>query len=259
MSLKVIIDMQNGFGGSGWCSVCNREHFLPAGSEARDACVALMRELETKQRIDLDKSEHAADPKLATDYLFGEAMGQMFGVMVCCDATGQKKILRAFSCQYNGEWLVDGWVGPLFDVPSFYALTRDVELQIKELGCEIGRLPASDKKCQTLRRQRRQLSRQLMKVIHALYRLTNFRGQTVSLAEAFVGPGGIPTGSGDCCAPKLIHHAAQNNLIPLSIAEFYWGRENRSRTRRHGKFYSACAEKCAPILGFLLCGLEEKL
>ncbi|MBV5332457.1 hypothetical protein JZU54_02575, partial [bacterium] len=79
--------------------------------------------------------------------------------------------------------------------------------------------------------------RQWMRDIHGLYTLTNFHGEGRPLAEAFAGSGGIPTGTGDCCAPKLFNQAVQEHLTPVAMAEFYWGRENSSRTRQHGQFY----------------------
>jgi hypothetical protein len=47
------------------------------------------------------------NPKFPTDYLFGDARGQMFGVLECADGSGNTVVLKAFSCQYDGEWLVD--------------------------------------------------------------------------------------------------------------------------------------------------------
>jgi hypothetical protein len=78
----------------------------------------------------------------------------------------------------------------------------------------------------------------------------------MALSEVFTGKA-MPTGTGECCAPKLLHHAAVHGLTPLGLAEFYIGRENRSATRAHGRFFAPCEEKCRPILGFLLCGLPE--
>jgi hypothetical protein len=98
-----------------------------------------------------------------------------------------------------------------------------------------------------------------MQDIHRLYTLTNFRGELRPLTEAFTASGGIPTGTGDCCAPKLLNQAIQKCLLPLGMAEFYWGRENSSQTRHHGRFYPSCDTKCTPILGFMLCGLDELL
>ncbi len=243
--------------GRGFCPACGREHSFARGL-AQVHALALMRELAAAKRIDLLAPPAKANPRLGTGYLFGEARGQMFGVMVCRDQAGEERVLRAFSCQYNGLWEVEGWVGPLFAVREFQALTEEFDPKLKALGAEIARREAEGLCADGLRRERKRLSQWLMREVHALYRLQNFRGQVRSLAEAFVGPGGIPTGAGDCCAPKLLQHAAENGLTPLGIAEFYWGKENRSRTREHGRFYAACKEKCAPILGFLLCGLDER-
>ena len=96
-----------------------------------------------------------------------------------------------------------------------------------------------------------------MKDIHALYKLTNFRGETKTFSKLFPETKNIPTGTGDCCAPKLLCHAAKNDLLPLSLAEFYVGGKNRSGSKRHGHFYPSCEEKCQPLMGFLLCGLGQ--
>jgi hypothetical protein len=190
------------------------------------------------------------DARFSTDYLLGPARGQMFGVLECRAADGNLVVLRAFSCQYNGEWRVDGWVPPVLDVVEFHRITEPVDREIKALDRMI-----SEGATPGLIQRRRALSRDLTTRIQGLYRFTNFRGQTRPLTEVFQG--GIPTGAGDCCAPKLLNHAALQGLTPLGISEFYWGRENRSGTRRHGEFYPACAEKCQPILGFMLCGTGE--
>ncbi|MFM7425809.1 MAG: RluA family pseudouridine synthase, partial [Elainella sp.] len=67
------------------------------------------------------------------------------------------------------------------------------------------------------------------------------------------GRSGLPTGTGDCCAPKLLHWAALNGWKPLTLAEFWWGRPEPGRIV--GEFYAACEERCQPLLGFLLSGL----
>ena len=95
-----------------------------------------------------------------------------------------------------------------------------------------------------------------MKDIHSLYQINNFHGETTTLSQMFQG-NNIPTGTGDCCGPKLLGHAAKNNLVPLSMAEFYVGKKNRSGSKFHGRFYPSCKEKCQPILGFMLCGLDQ--
>jgi hypothetical protein len=206
--------------------------------------------------IDLFAGRAVELPTLTTDWLFGPARGKMFGLLECLRPDGTPTFLRAFSGQYNGHWLVDGWVPPLFDVEEFQAISGNGGLPIKELGREIAGCVTHAERWLNLRQERRRLSRQLMRDLHGLYRLTNFRGETAGLAEIFVGGTGIPTGTGDCCAPKLLNYAANRQLRPVGLTEFYWGRENRSGTRQHGTCSGSCREKCLPILGFMLCGLD---
>lgn len=242
----------------GYCRACGQVHGLGEGAARRHG-VELMRKLDQTGRIDLMAEDHEADPRCSTDYLFGQARGQMFGVMEYLDQDGNYNTARAFSGQYNGLWHVPGWVPPVVDTKAQERISSPVEYRIKELGKHIDGLEKGSLLRQTMVRTRREMSRQLMKEIHSLYLFTNFRGQTRRLKDIFLGTGGMPTGTGDCCAPKLVHYAARNGFIPLGIAEFYWGRENRSHTRQHGCFYPACKEKCRPILGFMLCGLDEMI
>lgn len=116
------------------------------------------------------------------------------------------------------------------------------------------RMSATQTELERLRTERRETSRRLMRERHAGYYLTNFQRATRPLAEAYVGHGGMPTGTGDCCAPKLLQLAAQRGLLPIGLVEFWWGRSPTRTTRRHGQFYAPCTDKCAPILGFMLCG-----
>jgi tRNA pseudouridine32 synthase/23S rRNA pseudouridine746 synthase len=239
---------------SGFCAACGTAHSLPAGN-SRKYAFELIEQLEAHKRIDcLSNPNHPSEiinHKFSTDYLFGEARGHMFGVLECADAAGNTVVLKAFSGQYNGEWLADGWVPPIIDVNEFDRLVDPVDREIKTLDRLI-----AEKKDPELIQRRKALSQELMKQLHSLYTLTNFRGEAKPLTEVFQG--GIPTGAGDCCAPKLLNHAALNGLKPLGLSEFYWGKENRSGTRKHGEFYPACAEKCQPILGFMLCGAGER-
>lgn len=216
-----------------------------------------MKQLDTHRSIDLFSAVPDEDDRLKTEYLFGPAKGKMFGVMHCLDPDGTTLQIRAFSGQYNGIWEVAGWVPPLFDEDEFSRVSGDIEKQIKAIGREIDQSPPHSDKWLLLRKKRRELSQNLMRYIHNLYRLTNFRGETIPLHQAYTGQNGIPTGTGDCCAPKLLNYAAKNNLVPLSLAEFYWGLENKSGSRQHGSFYSSCEEKCEPILGFMLCGIDH--
>ncbi len=117
-------------------------------------------------------------------------------------------------------------------------------------------IQAADAEAVALKRQRRDLSRQLQADMQAAYTLTNFAGTALSL-QALAPQGGLPTGTGDCCAPKLLHTATQYGLKPLALAEFWWGPAQGDR--HPGTFYGACVERCQPILGFMLSGLSARV
>jgi hypothetical protein len=238
------------------CLFCGSDHIFP-GDNFRVSGQALMEQLAHTKNIGSDTSGNSDQHRLSTDPLFGPSRGKMFGVMECRAADGSTLFFKAFSGQFNGLWLVEGWAPPLFDVDEWTRVNAGPELAIKTLGAEIKACHDDHERGKRLQQERKKLSRKLMKDLHALYRLTNFRGQTLSLTDLLSERTGIPTGTGDCCAPKLLNFAATNNLVPTGISEFYWGLENKSADRQHRHFYPPCAEKCRPILGFMLCGLDE--
>ncbi|WP_375503844.1 pseudouridine synthase [uncultured Nostoc sp.] len=135
---------------------------------------------------------------------------------------------------------------------------RQLKRQQNELLQPLQQLiAATDARISELKQQRKALSRQLQAQMQATYSLTNFSGRSLSLQQLM--PGGSPTGTGDCCAPKLLHYAATHNLKPLAMAEFWWGASSVNQDKIQGKFYGACAERCQPLMGFLLSGLRPIL
>jgi tRNA pseudouridine32 synthase / 23S rRNA pseudouridine746 synthase len=126
---------------------------------------------------------------------------------------------------------------------------RDEILQPLKQAIEV-----ADARLRELKQRRKQISRQLQLEMHAAYSLLNFLGNSRSLLQ-LMPAGAIPTGTGDCCAPKLLHYAAANNLKSLAMAEFWWG--VRSEDKIPGEFYGACADRCQPLMGFLLSGLVQ--
>lgn len=109
----------------------------------------------------------------------------------------------------------------------------------------------ADDRIRDLKQQRKRLSRQLQAQMHEVYRLTNFAGDSITLQA--LQPQGLPTGTGDCAAPKLLHYAATHGLQPLGMAEFWWGTDQGDK--QVGQFYGACRDRCQPIMGFLLSGV----
>ncbi|MEG5163627.1 pseudouridine synthase [Microcoleus sp. AT3-A2] len=126
---------------------------------------------------------------------------------------------------------------------------RDETLQpLKQL------IEAADRQMRALKQRRKELSRELQTQMHAAYTLVNFLGKSRSISSLMPN-NSIPTGTGDCCAPKLLHYAAVNNLKPLAMAEFWWGPPSGDKIQ--GEFYGACGDRCQPLMGFLLSGLAQ--
>ncbi len=239
---------------SGFCPRCNQDHKLHVGP-AREAALRLMKHLEEHQRLDFEIPQEKANPQFSTDSLFGGLRGKMFGVLVCEKPNGTRQELKAFSGLYAGNWEIPGWVPPLFDAQEFWDLIGPVDKRIAALGRKIEGAGDETPQKDELIQQRKELSKKLMKEIHGLYRLNNFNNQQLTFTD-IAGPMGLPSGTGDCCAPKLLNFAAVHGLKPLGIAEFFWGKDNLSASRHHGQFYPACLNKCGPILGSMLCGLD---
>lgn len=114
----------------------------------------------------------------------------------------------------------------------------------------------ADARRRELKQQRKDLSRQLQAQMHANYSLTNFAGESLPLQQLMLR--NMPTGTGDCCAPKLLHYAATHGLKPLTMAEFWWGSPSSKGDKVQGEFYGACAERCQPLMGFVLSGLQDR-
>jgi tRNA pseudouridine32 synthase/23S rRNA pseudouridine746 synthase len=275
--------------------------------------------------------------------------GKMYGVLLVETATGERKVLKAFSGLLNGEAHVPGWMPPMPGrdrVADAEAITLAQLNEIKQQLLTLQQIPErqqyaaqaakfsqrlqdlavghrdrkqqrqqqrqrvqaqltgtaltdalaalnresqqdgierrhlkqerdavlqplqqilaeADRQIQQLKQRRRLLSRQLQQQMHRTYWLTNFAGESVTL-DQILAPDMMPTGTGDCCAPKLLHYAATHQLKPLAMAEFWWGRSThesahesaREAGKVQGQFYGACAERCQPLMGFLLAGLR---
>jgi tRNA pseudouridine32 synthase / 23S rRNA pseudouridine746 synthase len=115
-------------------------------------------------------------------------------------------------------------------------------------------IETTDEQIRELKQLRKELSRQLQAQMHAAYSVMNFLGQSSSLQQ-LMPKGSMPTGTGDCCAPKLLQYAATNGLQPLAMAEFWWGIYSNNQDKVSGEFYGACVERCQLLMGFLLSGL----
>lgn len=240
----------------GHCSACGVIHSLPVGN-TRVLARQVMDEFRRIRRLDYKVSESAADPGLSFDHLFPGDRGHMFGVMECVDRRGNPVVLRAFSSLRGGIRSIDGWVPPIHSDEMWENVVLPTQAKIKAFTQIMKREKPQSPAYTKLFEARKKISRELVSQVQEQLLLTNFRGEKRHLKDAHHRPNGIPGGVGDCCGPKLLNHAALNDLKPLGLSEFHWGESTPNGSKVHGRFYPCCQEKCQSILGFMLCGIDE--
>ena len=112
-----------------------------------------------------------------------------------------------------------------------------------------------------LKLKRQQMSEELQTWLFRHFVMLNARGERRDLIDIFrFTPMGMPpSGSGECCAPKLLQYAYANGMRPMAMAEFWWGTSPKNVIRHHLAFYPSCRGKCLPILTFMLEGVDVDL
>ncbi|MCQ2291400.1 MAG: pseudouridine synthase [Muribaculaceae bacterium] len=117
-----------------------------------------------------------------------------------------------------------------------------------------------------LKARRKSMSEALQERIFRLFVVSDANGEQLDLMDVFATfyqcnptlqasliP---PSGSGECCAPKLLQYAFSHQLKPLCIAEFWWGNSPAQEVRHHGQYDGACLSKCRPIRSHMLKGVD---
>lgn len=109
----------------------------------------------------------------------------------------------------------------------------------------------------SLKNERAALSAKLQLQLFESYTFLNQFGEESSLLDVFSETvlQKPPSGAGECVAPKLLQYAFLNQLKPICMAEFWWGKSPVSEIRVHQQFYPACRGKCEPILNHMLKGI----
>ncbi len=199
---------------------------------ARVLCEMLKTDLDVHQAMDF-----AWENSISTKPMEAEGRGHMIGLLLCKDKKLNKHILKAFSGVYEGHYRIEGWVDPCFDIPSYKEVLARYDMQIKQAQGE-GRESAS-------------LSLACQKELFSLYRFVGVGGKVFTIQDIFKEKM-PPSGSGDCCAPKLLTACYRNGWLPVSMAEFYYGKESPSGNRKSGFFYEPCQSRCRPILAAML-------
>ncbi|SEP68771.1 tRNA pseudouridine32 synthase / 23S rRNA pseudouridine746 synthase [Treponema bryantii] len=196
----------------------------------------------------------------------------MIGALVCWkkheDGTGHRVVLYAVSGNNKQLEAVRPFKNLFVEksvfVPSIVSSDKidkaleENDLQIHKLTDQINKLTLVNKSSperKQLIEQRTCLTDASLKNVFSLYAFTRFDGKPVTLDEIIKLHGGHlpPTGTGDCCAPKLLSYAFAHELEPVSMDEVYFGRDTKNK--QNGISYPPCDERCGYILPSIL-GLE---
>lgn len=108
-----------------------------------------------------------------------------------------------------------------------------------------------------LKAERKKRSDDLQRWLFEHFQMLNGRGESKNLIDIFsewAAKTGSkctvpPSGSGECCAPKLLQYAFLHNLQPIAIAEF-------TCIKGDIQWHGACQGRCAAILDWMLQGVD---
>lgn len=103
---------------------------------------------------------------------------------------------------------------------------------------------------ESLKKKRLELTSQSQKNVFNLYSFYCIDGKKRSLKEICTN-NFPPTGTGECCEPKLLNYAFKNNLQPLSMAEILFRRDEKFE-EQNIKAIPPCDERCSLILPSML-------
>ena len=189
--------------------------------------------------------------------------GVMLGVLVCKNSLNQKVILKTisgiskklvFSNKLDNEYYVE----PIVNSEQINKALEKNDLLIHQLTDQINQLkqirkeqnqtqPSSEET--ELIAKRNILTTESLKEVYSLYKFACNDGTVKTLFD-ICGTKLPPTGTGDCCAVKLLNYAYKNNLVPVSLDEVYYGKSTTSK--ENGKSYPPCDERCGIILPHML-------
>lgn len=213
---------------------------------------------ELAQKYALDFIESIESKNLFSDFT------GMFGILVCKkndeSSNDDFVILKAFSGQYKSLWNLSGFVPALVNQKEYDEVVAKNDLLIHQLSVTPKNETLEEKNIRD--KKRLALCNETLSKIYSLYKFTCFDGsiRDFKYLNLFLRFNSseceeklLPTGTGDCTAPKLFSYAYSKKLQPISLAEFYWGKANSHF--EHKKFYAPCSEKCRLILPTIL-GLE---
>jgi tRNA pseudouridine32 synthase/23S rRNA pseudouridine746 synthase len=180
-----------------------------------------------RKRMKLSRMDRKAQKKKAITILSAEELEQL-----------TKKLTQE---SYNNQFF-------LKELQEYY------QLKLEEISTDFLVFEA---KIASLKKERKEKSNYLQQTLFSKYAFLNRQKELKNLLDIFDNPAlKPPAGSGECAAPKLLQYAFANNLIPITMAEFWWGISPNSAVRQHKNYYPACQGRCKPILSHMLKGVK---
>lgn len=185
--------------------------------------------------------------------------GKMFGVLVVEVSDGTPAFLAAYSGELAGDNKWPWFVPPIYDLLHPDSYFQEEEARITAINRRIAENDSAE-----LRAERKRRSQALQEWLFRQYRVLNAEGREADFIDIFAdyrttfgrGSQWPPSGTGECCAPKLLQTAYRLGLRPLAMAEFWVGRSPKDELRIDGHYYPACSGRCRPLLHHMLAGLE---
>lgn len=171
--------------------------------------------------------------------------GVMLGALVCKDKNGDE--VKLVTNSGNAKKIENGkrktendffgeivFVEPVVSAEEIENALAENDKEIHELTEQINneQLAISSEQLKELRKQREKLCSLSLEKVHDLYKFHCIDGKIRSLkeiCEMYNGGKLPPTGTGDCCAPKLLDYAFSHELMPISLAELqydFFAKEN---------------------------------
>ena len=213
--------------------------------------------------------------------------GKMLGVLIVKTKKEGLYFLAAYSGQLAGRYDIPFFVPPIYDLLQPDGYFQKEQAEISKINATIRQLEGENNmdshpedftrlqrvEISALKHLRRQRSEALQDWLFDQYIIRNAREEEKTITQIFkdyyrekmlhpehyesnLQKHHIPSGTGECCAPKLLQYAYLNHLQPVCMAEFWLGRSPKDEVRHHGQFYPACSKKCKPLLHFMLQGLD---
>lgn len=215
--------------------------------------------------------------------------GVMLGVLVCYDEneneinlvtlSGIGKKLE-FDADFNSDLTFRKkiiFVEPIVNLENINFALRMNDKKIHDLTCEIkiaeevlksceNEKKSLEQKISSLKKIRNELCNESLKKVYALYNFTCADKKVLTLKQICENQNYFklpPTGTGDCCEPKLLNFAFKNNLQVLSMAQIFLEKslleeKSSSEKKSLNKFKNfpelifPCDERCGILLPEML-------